>query len=153
MVQMQTNQIQNRSESRGFDLKTTRDEIREALKRADLKIEKHIPGEKSGDKSVGPMAQKLFSYQISGERVAESSGRYYMTSRLAKLSEKVGVHVELRRVRRNASEVFVDVFHTEEDADEARRLEDLRKAENPTTPATRYYYRNKAGLVQRDRAQ
>jgi hypothetical protein len=151
MGHLHTNQGRETSRS-SFDLKETRDNVREALKRADLKIEKHIPGEKSGDKAVGALAGKLFSYQISGERVEESSGRYYMSSRLQKLSEKLGIHVELRRVRRNASEIFVDVFMSEDDADDARHAEDLRKAENPTTPASKYYYRSKAGLTGKGRS-
>lgn len=148
-MELQTVTNSRNSVNRTMDLKELRDNVREALKRADLKIERHIPGEKSGDPQVGKLQGKLFSYQVSGDRVAESSGRYYMSTRLSRLSEKLGLHVDLRRVRRNATEVFVDVFASQEDAENAFHLEDIRKAQNPTTPATRYYYRNKAGLVNR----
>ena len=139
--------------SKPVEVQDQRKEVREALKRADLEIVKHIPGDKSGDKSVGKLANKLFSYQVSGERVSDSTGRYYMNTRLQRLSEKLGLHIELRRVRRNASEVFVDVFKTEADAEDARHQEDVRKAENPSTPATKYYYRSKAGLTGKGRNQ
>lgn len=144
MVQVHTS-AGTRSSKRTVDVQTLRKNVREALKRADLDIDKrNIPGERSGDKAVGPLRGKLFSYQVSGDRVADSTARYYMGTRLQKLSEKLDVHIELRRVRRNASEVFVDVFLSEEDAEAARHAEDLRKAEHPSSPAAGYYYRSKS---------
>ncbi len=135
----------------GRSIQDNRKEVREALKRADLDIVTQIPGDKSGDKSVGKMAGKLFSYQVSGKRVSDSTDRYYMKTRLEKLSEKLDIHVEMRRVARNSPNVFIDVFPTEEMADEARHAEDVRRAENPSTPASKYYYRSKAGLTGKGR--
>jgi hypothetical protein len=125
-----------------------RKEIRDALKRADLTIVKTVQAAATGDKVVGPMANKIITYQVAGAAVADPTKRYYMSTRLEKLSKKVGVHVELRRVRKNTNEVFVDVFPTEDDADNARKAEDLRRAENPVSPASKHYFRRKAGLVQ-----
>lgn len=133
--------------SRSFDLESIRKSVRETLKRAELKIEKNVTGEKSGDPEHGPMPNKLFSYLLSGDRVSDSTGRYYMNNRLARLSDELGVHVELRRVKRGSTEVYLDVFPSKDDADEARKVEDVRKASQPGSSAKKYYYRNKAGLT------
>lgn len=125
-----------------------RKEIREALKRADLTIVKTVNGVSTGDKMVGPMDHKIITYQVAGKAVEDPTRRYYMSTRLEKLSKRLGLHVELRRVRKNTNEVFVDVFPTEDDAIEARKAEDLRRAENPVSPASKHYFRRKAGLVQ-----
>lgn len=131
----------------GIDLQPVRKRVQAALKRAELKIEKSVTGEKSGDTDHGPMPGKLFSYMISGTRVSDSTGRYYMNNRLEKLSDELGVHVELRRVKRGSTEVYLDVFPSLDDAEEARQVEDVRKASQPGSSAKKYYYRNKAGLT------
>ena len=145
MSAVQTSTSTGRNSS--IDVQSIRKRVQEALKRAELKIEKNVTGEKSGDADHGPMPGKLFSYLITGERVADSTSRYYMNNRLEKLSGEIGVHVELRRVKRNSPDVYLDVFRNEDDADDARRVEDVRKASQPGSSARKYYYRNKAGLT------
>jgi len=129
------------------DVQKLRTELRDAIKRADLKIVKNVNGKSSGDPETGPLDGKLFSYQLEGDRVEDATKRYNTNDRLQKVSIKLGAYAKLRRVLRNTSAVFLDVYPDEDTANQAKHQEDLRLAEEPRSPASKYYFRRKTGIV------
>lgn len=99
-----------------------RSEIRALLKRSELEILKTITGERSGEEGDPKSYEgKLFSFLIRGEAVNSPFKRYYLNRKLENLCDRLNVSARTRRMRKDSSDVFIDVYPLDEDIKSADR--------------------------------
>lgn len=79
-------------------------EVKRMLENSDLTIERQISGSKT--QAEGPN----MSFQVSGKSVETPFSRYYLNTKLDRLSQRFGIKAELRRKERGVEHVMVDVY-------------------------------------------